>query len=288
MTPLLSLVVPLRNITGKSKNLERWLGSSELCKIEVILVEDIDDPSTTQVLNDLMNHLGSAQVKLISAKFGSPGAARNAGKAIAKGKWIAFWDADDRGYPEVAVDVLGIEQVDTTVDIIVFSFETRDWNSDAILSREHVDSSESNLDDIASNPGIWRMIFKAEFIKNLDFPNYRMAEDQVFLARVNNQNPRTRFVDRVVYTYYRSVPGQLTTSISAVSDLSQSIKDMNELCSLSSKSTLNFELYVRQCISGIRHAKPSDKASFIFSLWSFFLIKPSILKFKVAAKVFIS
>ena len=288
MTPLLSLVVPVRNMTGKLNNLERWLDSSDLSKIEVLIVEDIDDMNTNQELNDMINRLGSAQIRLISAKFGSPGAARNAGKAIAEGKWIAFWDADDRGNPEVAVDALGNKQVNTSVDVIVFSFETRDWNSDAIISQNHVDVSDSNLDELASNPGVWRIIFKADFIKNLDFPNYRMAEDQVFLARVNNQNPRTHFVDRVLYSYFRSVPGQLTTSVSAISDLSRSIKEMNELCKNSSNGTLNFELYIRQCISGIRHGKISDKATCLLNMWRFFLINPSISKLKIVVKVVFS
>jgi glycosyltransferase involved in cell wall biosynthesis len=91
---LSTVVIPLYN---KGKYIERALSSviAQTCPpLEIIVVDDgstDDGPEKVIALNNPM-------ITLIRQKNKGPGAARNAGLARARGKYIAFLDADDEWY----------------------------------------------------------------------------------------------------------------------------------------------------------------------------------------------
>jgi Glycosyl transferase family 2 len=93
--PTVSVVIPLYN---KGKYIERALNSviaQTHPPLEIIVVDDgstDDGPERVLKFND-------PKTILLRQDNKGPGAARNAGLAIAKGKYIAFLDADDEWYP---------------------------------------------------------------------------------------------------------------------------------------------------------------------------------------------
>ena len=93
--PTVSVVIPLYN---KGKYIERAISSvlaQSFPPLEVIVVDDgSTDDGPEKVLK-----LKNPKIALIQQENKGPGAARNAGLAIAKGKYIAFLDADDEWYP---------------------------------------------------------------------------------------------------------------------------------------------------------------------------------------------
>jgi glycosyltransferase involved in cell wall biosynthesis len=90
-----SVVIPLYN---KGKYIERALSSvlaQTLSPLEIIVVDDgSTDDGPERVLN-----FNDPKIILIKQENKGPGAARNAGLAIARGKYIAFLDADDEWLP---------------------------------------------------------------------------------------------------------------------------------------------------------------------------------------------
>jgi hypothetical protein len=93
--PTVSVVIPLYN---KGKYVERALTSvlaQTFSPLEIIVVDDgSSDDGPEKVLK-----FSSPKITLIRQENRGPGAARNAGLAIAKGKYIAFLDADDEWMP---------------------------------------------------------------------------------------------------------------------------------------------------------------------------------------------
>jgi glycosyltransferase involved in cell wall biosynthesis len=65
---------------------------------EVVVV---DDASSDRTAAALAERYGSRpEVRVVSGRFGSAAAARNAGWRAARGRWVAFLDADDVWFPE--------------------------------------------------------------------------------------------------------------------------------------------------------------------------------------------
>jgi glycosyltransferase involved in cell wall biosynthesis len=94
-TPTVSVVIPLYN---KGKYIERAISSilaQTFPPLEIIVV---DDGSTDDGHGKVLK-FKNPKIALIQQENKGPGAARNAGLAITKGKYIAFLDADDEWYP---------------------------------------------------------------------------------------------------------------------------------------------------------------------------------------------
>jgi glycosyltransferase involved in cell wall biosynthesis len=95
VAPSVSVVIPLYN---KGKYIERALSSvlaQTFPPLEIIVIDDgSTDDGPEKVLN--FNH---EKITLIRQENKGPGAARNAGLAMAKGKYISFLDADDEWLP---------------------------------------------------------------------------------------------------------------------------------------------------------------------------------------------
>jgi len=90
----LSIIVPVYN--G-----ERYIGLllDDLLKIgnnicEIIIVNDGSVDKTREIILEYVNKYG--HIKLVNQENAGPSKARNQGLSIAKGKYIAFCDADDR------------------------------------------------------------------------------------------------------------------------------------------------------------------------------------------------
>lgn len=264
MTPKLSIVVPVRNMNGKLKNLNSWIDEALAMDFEVILVEDTSNRIFTSELDEIVATRNHENLKKVSGDFGDPGSARNAGKLVSSGKWIAFWDADDRGIPKELFKILSNRDLES--DLIVFSSETREWNTDSLISENHIDSHSGDILQLAKRPGVWRMVFRSNFIENTFFPPYKMAEDQVFLARVLHDEPDIKFIDEIVYSYFVKVPEQLTSSDKAIKDLGLAITDMNKLKGNAKTTLFIQELMIRQHISAIKYGMFTIKLKFTYKL----------------------
>jgi glycosyltransferase involved in cell wall biosynthesis len=283
MIPKLSIVVPIKNMNGKLKNLNSWIDEALLLTCEVILVEDISNQMFTSELDELIALRTSGNLKRVSGQFGNPGSARNAGKEIARGEWITFWDSDDVGFPEKVLKVLS--NVDQETDLIIFSSETREWSNGRIVGENHINSLSSDISQVAVHPGIWRMIFKSKFIESLSFPPFRMAEDQVFLAKVIQENPEISFCDEIIYSYFLNVPGQLTSSTEAIADLGLAIVDMQKLRGNTATALFVEELLIRQHISAIRYSAGIMKSRYLYKMITLLLGKDGIKNKRLLIKV---
>jgi glycosyltransferase involved in cell wall biosynthesis len=281
MIPLLSIVVPIKDMNDKLQNLTYWLDSALDSGFEVILVEDICDIRLTEDLEQ--KAMKKTNLKIISGYFGNPGSARNAGKELASGIWIAFWDADDKGNPTRIREAL--VNVSKSVEMVVFSNETVDWNTGRLKEENRVIPMKQDIIQIANKPGIWRMVFRSEFVKCINFPSFRMGEDQVFLATVIQEQPQIIFIDEIVYSYFLNVPSQLTSSGDAINDLIFAASEMKSLCKDAKNPKFIYELLIRQYVSGLRHGHLKVKFRFASELLVFILSSAKREKIHVLNKV---
>lgn len=225
---LLSVVVPIGRMAGQLENLLSWILDIQDYPAQVILVVDEKNDGTyLELIRELEQRAFHQPLIVINAICNGPGLARNLGAREAVGKWIAYWDSDDK--PNVQETFTAIR-------------DSRE-NADAIICRYEVVSNQGNISSpkltqlqIALNPGIWRFIFLREKFLETEFPNLRLAEDQVFLGQSRVFSRNIIFHNRVNYQYIQGGANQLTKAKSNLSDLLEAIDILSEL-----KRTLNNE-----------------------------------------------
>lgn len=244
--------MPITGPPSRINNLLSWLSEVNKFNGEVILVHDVSDSDTVKLLAKTQSKIGNSfNLKIIEGKFGSPGAARNAGKRIAESTWVAFWDCDD--IPNVKnVDQLIESSAGDELDFLCGSFGVVDVSSQKSVT-QHINSGNptTDLKQIALNPGIWRFVFKRTSIESVFFLEISMAEDQDFLMDFNLTKRSGMYSHLITYSYYRGEQGQLTSTKSAFSDLEISIKYLKR-CRRNRERNIYLEtIYLRQIITGI-------------------------------------
>lgn len=219
---LLTVIVPISRMFGKMQNLMSWLISVDDHECEVIIVHDKQDEGTSEELKQLLQKLDSQKVEFLEGSFGSPGLARNFGKSHATGTHVMFCDSDD------------VLQLSSVLEVI----EKNPNNSVIIGSYTAVNSLSSqkfiihpvpeNLFQLAKSPGMWRFIFRSEVVKNIDFAEFCMGEDQLFLAQVGMFSQDIVRVSETLYHYYTNNSSQLTSQKDRIPDLISVIHCLKE------------------------------------------------------------
>jgi glycosyltransferase involved in cell wall biosynthesis len=227
--PCISVIVPVHNMAGKLGNLEKTLKqSSELeLQIEFLLIQDGMDSDTTRELQDLSKKYAA---QYLQVNFHSPGLTRNSGLAHVKAPWVVFWDSDDIGNPlEVAQ---AIAKVNIECQVIIGGYQVQ-----SVLDnrRSNLIRPYRNLNTLIVNPGLWRFIFRREFIGDVRFPNTSMGEDQVFLSRLNLKKDDAYFIDRLFYTYFIGSDSQLTKRQDVLLELESSLAYIQEIIKKNTK-----------------------------------------------------
>lgn len=95
--PLVSVVIPTFNRPHLVARAVHSALTQTLDAIEVIVVVDSPDETTSEVLRQIDDP--RLRVKTLPMRLG-PGGARNAGISEARGQWVAFLDDDDEWFPK--------------------------------------------------------------------------------------------------------------------------------------------------------------------------------------------
>lgn len=211
---MLTAIVPVSGMAGRLHNLENWLSTIHDLDIQIIIVHDHRDSETERQLLSMLGTINSPKIAYLSGAFGSPGAARNAGLERVDSKFVCFWDSDDLPQPQSILSDLEIYSGDC--EILIGQYVRIGNNS---KEKRPIKSKDTSVIDVAMNPGLWRMVFRRDFISSVKFQTMRMGEDQLFLAEIIALKPRVSFSHTLFYSYFVGHPGQLTQSPAAITEL---------------------------------------------------------------------
>ncbi len=132
-SPRISIIVPAHDT-------EAWVGeclatvrsADSTASVEIIVVDDGSSDGTASVARAALTGHPRSRIIATGAASG-PGGGRNAGLAIATGRWVLFVDSDDTLAPG-AIDAINvaIDAADSDVDVIAF-----DWcdHPDSMVAR---------------------------------------------------------------------------------------------------------------------------------------------------------
>lgn len=261
----LSAVVPIFNYEQHKDNIESILISAAANKVEMILVLDSESKKAYEDLILQTKKLNN-QHRVLTVNCGNPGSTRNYGIKWATRDWATFWDCDD--YPIAESILESIEEAELNhSDLCIGGYLVEDTSTKSIT---RVGLEGKSLEtQIGINPGLWRMTFKREFIAGINFPELSMAEDQVYIQRVLNKNPKITYFHGDTYNYRVGVTNQLTANPKKRLDLMRAHElSSREYDSRIKSRKITSSMLVRQELSILKYLKNSkvERVQIIISL----------------------
>ncbi|KXT76961.1 glycosyltransferase family 2 protein [Streptococcus sp. DD12] len=119
MTPEISVIVPVYNLADSvARTLEALRAQTIFEQLEILLIDDGSSDASGAICQSYAQ--ADPAFRYIYQENQGVSAARNKGLSLAKGKFIAFCDADDLPQPELYQALL--EGIGTTADIAVVDF----------------------------------------------------------------------------------------------------------------------------------------------------------------------
>ena len=252
---LLSIVVPVARLNGNITNLQSWISQLPRDDVSVVIVHDVQDELTSQELHEMLKAAAKVNVRMFEATLNSPGLARNFGMKESSAEWIWFVDADD--FPEVDQAIKMIREAKINSEVLVGDYRV-DRGGNRVI---HSTSRERNpIMEVAYSPGIWRMVFKRLSLGELNFSQFKMAEDQLFILQYGFSNRNIQFSNRIIYNYFTNIQGQLTSQEGAISEISKVIPESFKVFQRSTGKAQKFAavMLVRQIITGWKISSTKD------------------------------
>jgi glycosyltransferase involved in cell wall biosynthesis len=265
---LLTAIIPIGRMNGNLTILKSWISKISNFPLRVILIHDFQDESTAFELKELAaEHLGLDIIQ-ISGSFGSPGAARNSALSLVDSEWVAFWDCDDS--PLLNEIFNAIYNSDSSVEILVGGFITRNIDG-SLTSKRH--STNPSAKSVSINPGVWRMVFKSELVANLKFDELMLAEDQLYLSKMNFVTRKVKYISNPFYEYYMGGVNQLTKNPLFLKDLivasDEIIKELSNVLT-NEQMVFNLTLVLRQQTTVLKKGDHRLKLRSIYLIIKFF------------------
>ena len=282
---LITLIVPIHNMAGRLTNLFLWLPEADQLNFQVVLVCNRCDDNTKSQLEEFIIKRHLMNTSIVECEEIGPGHARNFGKLFTQGEFTLFWDSDDIGYPQKVIEI--IQDADGA-DALVANYATN-TDENGTLSKTINMNSTNDINSFQNNPGLWRIIFKSETIKKVNFGDSRMGEEQVFVARFLATNPTLKFNPTCIYRYFTGIPNQLTSAKVNMDGISVSLSEIKKTMCLAPTPYLTSlaTFFLRMCLTGIKRGKILLKVKISLQLLKFIVSRKSIkLSFRQKLLIF--
>ena len=197
-----------------------------LKEIEVICVDDGSTDRSAEIIEDYASR--DFRLSLIRQKNQYAGAARNAGLAKCRGKYVVFWDADDRFaldaleklYQKAEADqadmsVCDIRKWDDTTDryVLPSNYLRKEFMPDKVpFSAEDIPQYIFNF--TTNIP--WNKMYRRSFIQEhqLQFEHRKRANDVVFVMQALYLAKSITVVDERLIDYRYNNKNSLTATLS--------------------------------------------------------------------------
>lgn len=202
-----SVIIPVYNAGDYiGQMLESVLGQS-MQEIEIICVNDGSTDDSGEIIRRFMSR--DSRITLLEQPNINAGAARNRGLSQARGKYVVFWDADDK-FDRKTLKLMCRKMQKTQADICVcgvceFAQDGKMYETSGYLKTEFVpDKDPFNKFDLCGsffNFGsnvVWNKMFRRRFLsdRHLRFQEIRQANDTAFVMQAMYQADRITCVDR--------------------------------------------------------------------------------------------
>lgn len=165
--PQLSIVVPCKNGEQFVEKAIRSVLNQSFRQLEVIVVDDQSKDNTREVVQALASR--DRRVRLLDGRGSGPGAARNDGVNAARGRYLAFIDADDHVLPEAYATMLST-LARSGSDYVMGGY-TRHGRSgvhrpnlvSAVHAEDRLGTTVEEFPKLLDEPVLWNKVFRTSF-----------------------------------------------------------------------------------------------------------------------------
>lgn len=257
---LLTIVVPVHNMSGRLTNLSKWLDETDSKSVKVILVHDQSQDTTGAELLALLEKKNSQNISLFETNVQSPGMARNRGLEAVGTPWFSFADSDDLVCVSSVVDLIAETEAKNS-DIGIGSYVSINMNS----GEERVISPPPSEEDLllihlANGMGLWRFVLSTSCFGDLRFTSHKMGEDYLYSSLVLNRSTRIFTSHKIVYKYFHGGVGNLTSNQSVMSEMFGVIDSIKKIKPMT-RNVTTFKVFAIQklTLSVLKNLEPKEK-----------------------------
>ena len=206
MNSLISVIVPVYNVSEYLEKCFYSLKNQSYKNIEIILVDDGSKDDSGLICDKLLKI--DDRVKVIHKKNGGLSSARNFGMELATGDYILFVDSDDWiEYDMIEILYNLIEEYDADISVggvlkvwdngkkeIMMNFPNR-----KVLNCKEALKSLLWQDNL--NVAVWNKLYKKEIIKNILFAEGKINEDVDWSWKAIANSNKIVICNELLYNY---------------------------------------------------------------------------------------
>ena len=190
-----TVIMPIYNAENYLRPALDSVIDQTLREIEIICVDDGSVDKSLEIVKEYQK--SDPRIRIVTENNAGPATARNKGLVRARGKYIAFLDADDFYESELCEQLYNLAEAEG-LDIAVSDYDVynskkamfmpaMDSDCGAIFTSSHITSKNEYPDYIlqATTGYVWNKLFRREFLveKGLSFlPELQLFEDVHFVT----------------------------------------------------------------------------------------------------------
>ena len=222
--PVVSFVVPVYNVEKYVAVALETLRRQTLPDFEVICVDDGSIDDSGKIL-DFYSRI-DPRIKVWHLENGGVSRARNFGLEKANGRYVAFFDGDDRLQPRMAARTVLLAAHDN-LDAVMFDYYC--FAYDSLKSIDHYWRLAKHIGDFPQDRvfapaelgrlliygSCWSYLWSREFLQGVDvpFPSVKLGEDLIWILSVLPKVQRMRVCNVPFYQYRRGNPSSAVSRL---------------------------------------------------------------------------
>ncbi len=214
--PEISVIVPVYNVKDLLPRCMESILSQSFTDMEIILVDDGSRDGGGEVCDRYQ--AADPRVQVIHQENQGLSAARNAGLALAKGKYISFIDSDDYIHPEMLSHCYGVAEKEEADCVLCGRFDCYADEEPKVNEKEQycvltsVQAIHMVLDSRETSVTVWDKLYRRSLFENdLRFRVGKTAEDAFIIVDVLARAKKVVYTSRQLY-YYVHRKGSISTA----------------------------------------------------------------------------
>ena len=253
MREVISVIIPAYNSESTLESCVASVLDQTYRETEIVIVDDGSVDGTLKMGNRLSSIYNNVRVE--SIKHAGPSAARNAGLRLARGRYIAFVDSDDRIHPEylatlhsmmlehgadisavtyqmVADNKLSASNTPSASNTLSASNKPSASNKLSAYNQICANDSKADVRVYSSAEAVADLLyqkhldssqccklFRRKLIEGLYFPeDCRVYEDLLFVYQAFCRSEKIVWTDKQMYYYHKTADGQMDSFSPCVTD----------------------------------------------------------------------